>query len=84
MVTPSCSGIAQMTQLRSSDPRHFATSDLALEELKGNPPDLSVINVNTIGTLYTVQLALAYFRAQKPDETGWRGKIVVTASNASW
>lgn len=73
-----------MRDFRSSDPAHFATSTTSVEALFDNPPDLRVIQVNTTGTLYTVHLALAYFRRQESGPSGWRGKLVVTGSNASF
>lgn len=73
-----------MSDMRQRDPTHFATSALSPAELgKSGPPDLKVIEINTTGTLYTVHLALSYFRAQEPIN-GWRGKIIVTGSNASF
>jgi len=72
-----------MKNFRTSEPTHFATSTTPIENLLIDPPDLTVIDVNTKGTLYTVHLALAYFRRQSLDEAGWRGKIVATGSNAS-
>lgn len=77
-------GITQMSQMRQTDSTHFATSALSPAELaKSGPPDLKVIEVNTTGTLYTVHLALSYFRAQEPVN-GWRGKLVVTGSSAGF
>ena len=73
-----------MRGFRTSDPAHFATSSLTPAQLASSrPPDLRVIEVNTTGTLCTVHLALAYFRAQDLEQ-GWRGKIVITGSNASF
>lgn len=72
-----------MNAFHASDPGHFATRAVKPSDLATcGPPDLKVIEINTTGTLYTVHLALAYFRAQEPVD-GWRGKIVVTGSNAS-
>jgi NAD(P)-dependent dehydrogenase (short-subunit alcohol dehydrogenase family) len=54
-----------------------------LGNLIDHPPDLRVIDVNLTGTLYSVYLALAHFRAQEPDaQSGWCGKFVATASTA--
>ncbi|TNY22245.1 hypothetical protein DMC30DRAFT_415250 [Rhodotorula diobovata] len=78
-------GIAQMREMRSSDPTHFATTQHdSLEDLAERPPSLAVIRVNLDGVLYTLHAALAYFRAQDKDENGWRGKFVATGSNASF
>ncbi|KPV72865.1 uncharacterized protein RHOBADRAFT_55537 [Rhodotorula graminis WP1] len=77
-------GIAQMSEMRSSDPGHFSTTHHpSLDDLGDRPPRLSVIRVNLDGVLYTLHAALAYFRAQDKDEDGWRGKFVATGSNAS-
>ncbi|GAA5935810.1 uncharacterized protein JCM15063_001811 [Sporobolomyces koalae] len=79
-------GISQMKEMNSSDPTHFSTfappSDLST--LVDHPPALTVIRVNLDGVLYVVHAALAYFRKQEKDKTGWRGKIVCTGSNASF
>lgn len=75
-------GISQMTDMRQSDPNHFATSAASVEDIAKAPPNLAVIDVNLTGVLYTVYLALAYFRTQEPDENGWRGKIIATGSTA--
>jgi NAD(P)-dependent dehydrogenase (short-subunit alcohol dehydrogenase family) len=75
-------GISQMTAPRQNDPTHYAISSKTVEEIADSPPDLSVINVNLTGVLYTVYLALAYFRRQEKDNHGWRGKIVATGSTA--
>ncbi|KAK4049708.1 hypothetical protein OIV83_003983 [Microbotryomycetes sp. JL201] len=78
-------GIAQMRELRSSDPTHFATREHdSLEGLEDDEPDMRVIRINLDGVLYTMHAALAYFRSQDKDENGWRGKIVATASNAAF
>jgi NAD(P)-dependent dehydrogenase (short-subunit alcohol dehydrogenase family) len=37
-------------------------------------PDLTVIEVDTIGVLYTVSLAIQQFRRQAPSKHGFRGK----------
>lgn len=76
-------GIAQMKEMNSSDPTHFATAAPSdLETLVDRPPSLAVIRVNLDGVLYCVHAALAYFRKQEKDKDGWRGKIVCTGSNA--
>ncbi|BGP20880.1 hypothetical protein JCM10213_003378 [Rhodosporidiobolus nylandii] len=78
-------GISQMREMRSSDPSHFATFDHPeLETLADRPPTLAVIRVNLDGVLYTLHAALAYFRRQERDKDGWRGKAVLTGSNASF
>ncbi|BGP52291.1 hypothetical protein JCM10450v2_008262 [Rhodotorula kratochvilovae] len=78
-------GIAQMREMRSSEPTHFATSQHAwLDGLTDTPPSLAVIRVDLDGVLYTLHAALAYFRTQSKDEHGWRGKFVATGSNASF
>lgn len=51
------------------------------EKVEFVEPDLTTINVNVIGALYTCQLATQVFRTQDLVE-GFRGKIVVTASVA--
>lgn len=76
-------GIAQMKEMNSSDPTHFATAAPSdLTTLIDRPPSLAVIKVNLDGVLYCVHAALAYFRKQEKDKDGWRGKIVCTGSNA--
>lgn len=76
-------GIAQMREMRSSDPTHFATTaHSSLDDLSSRPPSLAVIRVNLDGVLYTLHAALAYFRQQEKDQDGWRGKFVATGSNA--
>lgn len=75
-------GISQMRQLREANSSHFATNSTSVDDLADSPPDLTVINVNLTGVLYTVYLALAYFRRQEPDANGWRGKIIATGSTA--
>ncbi|GAA5858891.1 hypothetical protein JCM5353_002747, partial [Sporobolomyces roseus] len=73
-------GIAQMKEMNSSDPTHFATAAPSdLTTLIDRPPSLAVIKVNLDGALYCVHAALAYFRKQEKDKDGWRGKIVCTA-----
>lgn len=37
-------------------------------------PDLSVLDIDLTGVLYTVSLALQQFRRQEPDQNGFRGK----------
>lgn len=75
-------GISQMSDMRQSDPNHFATNKTSVDDLASAPPNLAVMNVNLTGVLYTVYLALAYFRRQQPDADGWRGKIIATGSTA--
>lgn len=72
-----------MRNFRTSEPTHFTTAATSVQDLAATPPDLTVIEVNTKGSLYTIHAALAYFRAQTPDQDGWRGKIVCTGSSAS-
>ncbi|CAN8095196.1 unnamed protein product [Discula destructiva] len=43
-------------------------------------PDLSVIDVNLNGFLYTTSLAIQQMRKQEKDAWGFRGKVLVTAS----
>jgi len=43
-------------------------------------PDLSVIDVDLTGVLYTVGLAVQQFRKQEPGKHGFRGKIGCVAS----
>ncbi|KAI1618251.1 glucose 1-dehydrogenase [Exophiala viscosa] len=43
-------------------------------------PDLSVLDIDLTGVLYTVSLAIQQFRKQKQGEHGFRGKIVTVAS----
>ncbi|KAE8377283.1 hypothetical protein BDV26DRAFT_293366 [Aspergillus bertholletiae] len=43
-------------------------------------PDLSVIEVNVTGTLYTASLAVQQFRRQGRNDHGFRGKVVITGS----
>ncbi|EXJ78281.1 hypothetical protein A1O3_09442 [Capronia epimyces CBS 606.96] len=43
-------------------------------------PDLTVLNVDLTGVLYTVALAVQQFRRQEPGKYGFRGKIGCVAS----
>ncbi|KAK4939937.1 hypothetical protein LTR10_019896 [Elasticomyces elasticus] len=43
-------------------------------------PDLSVLDIDLNGVLYTISLAIQQFRKQEPGEHGFRGKIVTVAS----
>ncbi|KAL2444603.1 hypothetical protein ABEF95_017101 [Exophiala dermatitidis] len=43
-------------------------------------PDLTVLNVDLIGVLYTIALAVQQFRKQVPGKHGFRGKIGCVAS----
>ncbi|KIW19955.1 hypothetical protein PV08_00530 [Exophiala spinifera] len=43
-------------------------------------PDLSVLDIDLTGVLYTVSLAVQQFRKQQPGKTGFRGKIGCVAS----
>ncbi|KAI0104657.1 15-hydroxyprostaglandin dehydrogenase [Nemania sp. FL0031] len=46
-------------------------------------PRLKVLDVNLVGNVYSVKLALHYMQRNAPDAvTGFRGSIVCTASNA--
>lgn len=60
-------------------PSSFSTEG----EVEFVAPDMSTINVNTIGALYTSHLAAQVFRTQEVVD-GVRGRIVVTASVASF
>lgn len=76
-------GIAQMREMRASDPTHFSTTVHAdLSTLADSPPNLAVIRVDLDGVLYCLHASLAYFRSQEKDSDGWRGKFVATGSNA--
>jgi NAD(P)-dependent dehydrogenase (short-subunit alcohol dehydrogenase family) len=44
------------------------------------PPDLTVLDVDLKGVLYTCSLAIQHFRRQEPNEHGLRGKIFCAAS----
>ncbi|KAF2772122.1 glucose 1-dehydrogenase [Teratosphaeria nubilosa] len=43
-------------------------------------PNLSVLDVNLYGSLYTASLAIQHMRRQEKDEQGVRGRIAVVAS----
>jgi NAD(P)-dependent dehydrogenase (short-subunit alcohol dehydrogenase family) len=43
-------------------------------------PDLSVLDVDVTGLMYTVSLAVQQFRRQDKDSNGFRGKIGCVAS----
>ncbi|CAK4031368.1 Monensin polyketide synthase ketoacyl reductase [Lecanosticta acicola] len=43
-------------------------------------PDMSVLDVDLTGPLYTAALAIQQMRRQAPDEKGLRGKIAIAAS----
>ncbi|KAF2104184.1 glucose 1-dehydrogenase [Rhizodiscina lignyota] len=47
---------------------------------KWTKPDLTVIDVNLTGLIYTVALAIQQFRRQEPNDFGFRGKIMAVAS----
>ncbi|KAI0195288.1 hypothetical protein EV127DRAFT_467139 [Xylaria flabelliformis] len=52
---------------------------------RGEPeePRLKVLDVNLVGNIYSVKLALHYMQLNTPDTTtGLRGSIICTASNA--
>jgi len=53
------------------------------EEVEFVEPDMSAITINVFGALYTCQLAAQVFRTQSLVE-GFRGKMVITASVASF
>ncbi|KAK4701825.1 hypothetical protein P7C70_g4400, partial [Phenoliferia sp. Uapishka_3] len=77
--------IAQMKEMRSSDPTHFASAKIDdLSTLLHREPSLKVIEVDLNAVLYSLHLSLAYFRQQEKDADGWRGKFVATGSNASF
>lgn len=44
------------------------------ETLDFAKPDLSVLDIDLTGVLYTAALAIQQMRRQQPDETGYRGK----------
>lgn len=76
-------GIAQMNEMRSSNPTHFSTTvHDDLSTLAERPPSLKVVEVDLNGVLYSLHASLAYFRKQEKDADGWRGKFVATGSNA--
>ncbi|KAM5373448.1 hypothetical protein ACJZ2D_006942 [Fusarium nematophilum] len=47
-------------------------------------PNLSVLDVNATGVLYTSSLAIQQFRRQEPNKYGYRGKIVAVASGCGF
>jgi NAD(P)-dependent dehydrogenase (short-subunit alcohol dehydrogenase family) len=49
-------------------------------------PDLSVMNVNATGALYTCALGVQHFHRQRPDKYGFRGKgeTQITSLTSSW
>ncbi|KAK3313952.1 hypothetical protein B0H66DRAFT_567447 [Apodospora peruviana] len=61
-----------------------ATTAVHLDEDSPSPPRLTVLNINLIGTIYTVKLALHYMSKNKPGEAPGSkgGSIICTASNA--
>lgn len=75
-------GVSDIQAMREKDSDNFSTSYLSLEQIKDNPPSLRVLDVNMKGVAYSAYLALAQFRSQEPDKAGWRGKLVMTGSNA--
>lgn len=46
-------------------------------------PDLNIVNVNLIGTMYTWKLAVHYFRKQ-PDTEDRDRCFIITGSMVSW
>ncbi|KAI3325453.1 NAD(P)-binding protein [Xylariaceae sp. AK1471] len=51
-------------------------------EVEVEEPRLNVLDVNLVGNVYSVKLALHYMRRNALDETtGFRGSIICTASN---
>jgi len=43
-------------------------------------PDLSALDVNLTGTMYTTALAIQQFRRQNENDFGFKGKLFITAS----
>lgn len=52
--------------------RQWLTNDIGITGFQ--PPDLSVLDINLKGVLYTVALAVQQFRRQRPNGDGFRGK----------
>lgn len=53
---------------RAWTPHHTSPKDAFVK------PDLSAIECDLTGVLYTISLALQQFRRQEPDKNGFRGK----------
>lgn len=54
--------------------RSFPNRPNTTEEDGYEKPDLSVLDVDGVGVIYTVSLALQHFRRQQPNKYGFRGK----------
>ncbi|KAJ7622697.1 NAD-P-binding protein [Mycena rosella] len=66
-------GIAERPWLPPFDPETAATRPLV-------KPDLATANINLTGQLYTAALALQTFERQEIGPSGFRGKLILTAS----
>lgn len=65
----------------------FALTTLTVMQYAGGEksgPNLLCQKVDADGPIYTSWLAIAHFRNQEADESGWRGKLVMAASEASF
>ncbi|GJN94695.1 hypothetical protein Rhopal_007786-T1 [Rhodotorula paludigena] len=82
-VVCAIAGISQVfTDPEGKDP-FLRSAQLDPETGAAKAPNLAVINVNLVGVLNTVHLAISHFRSQAPDANGWRGRIVCAGSTAS-
>jgi len=66
-------GIAEHPWLPPFDPETAASRPVV-------KPDLSTANINLTGQLYTAALALQTFERQEIGPSGFRGKLILTAS----
>jgi len=66
-------GIAERPWLSPFDPATAASRPLV-------KPDLSTVDINLTGQLYTAALALQTFERQEIGPSGFRGKLILTAS----
>ncbi|BGP52296.1 hypothetical protein JCM10450v2_008267 [Rhodotorula kratochvilovae] len=81
-VVCAIAGISQVfTDPEGKDP--FLRSAALDEDGQAAAPNLKVIDVNLVGVLNTVHLAIAHFRSQEKGADGKRGKIVCAGSTAS-
>lgn len=72
---------AWLPALNASGPPTAATTSRDEKSTEYAKPDLTTLDVDLTGLLYTIGLAVQQFRRQTPDPvTGYRGRIAVTAS----
>ena len=73
-----CDGVADMLMLGIGERRSFPNKPKSDEYVK---PDLSVIEVDQIGVMYTVSLAVQHFRRLEKNKHGYKGRSTCPASH---